>query len=169
MLTFLVIAIVLGLVPDSLGHDRPVIGVLVQEISTVFELMYPNQFDSFVPASYVKWIEAGGARVVPVWTGKDRKYYKSIMSKINGVVLPGGYINKTRQGGYAEASEIIVNHAIGLNMRQDFFPIFGIGLGMETLIYLSNDKKDVSVDCGLETLAAPLILTKHGRRLIYSC
>lgn len=163
MLVLIVITIAFGLIPESLGHDRPVIGVLVQEISKVFDLLYPNQYDLFVPASYVQWIQSGGARVVPIWSGKSREYYQSIMSKINGILLPGGNVNKTKKGGYAEAAEIIINHAVQLNKRKDIFPIFGIGLGMDFLLYLSNDKKDISVECNMDSLAAPLILSKSGK------
>lgn len=165
MLVLIVITIAFGLIPESLSHDRPVIGVLVQEISKVFDVLYPNQYDLFVPASYVQWIQSGGARVIPIWSGKSRDYYQNIMSKINGILLPGGNVNKTKRGGYAEAAEIIINHAIQLNKRKDVFPVFGIGLGMDFLLYLSNNKRDVSVECNMDSLAAPLILSKTGKLL----
>lgn len=52
--------ILCGFVPKAAAHDRPIIGILTQEISKVFELLYPNKYDAFIPASYVKWIESGG-------------------------------------------------------------------------------------------------------------
>lgn len=100
MLKLIIPLIVCGLVPESSAHDRPVIGVLVQEISKVFEMMYPNRYSSFIAASYVKWVESGGARVVPVWIGRDKEYYQEIMSKTNGILLPGGNVDKHTKGGY---------------------------------------------------------------------
>jgi gamma-glutamyl hydrolase len=100
MLKLIIPLIVCGLVPDSSAHDEPIIGILAQEISKVFETMYPNRYNCFIAASYVKWVESGAARVVPIWIGRDQKYYEEIMSKINGVLLPGGNVDKDAKGGY---------------------------------------------------------------------
>lgn len=48
-------------------NDEPMIGVLSQEISYYLDGKYPGQFNSYIAASYVKFIEGGGARVVPIW------------------------------------------------------------------------------------------------------
>lgn len=162
MLALVGVLLVVGLIPDTSAHDRPVIGVLVQEISKVFELLYKNQYNSFIPASYVKWIETGGARVVPIWLGKDQEYYENILSKLNGVLLTGGSVVKNKKGGYADAAEKIMEIARKFNKQQDFFPVFGMGLGMDFMLYLSNDKKDISVDCHLEALSVSLILSQKG-------
>lgn len=152
------------LVPESAAHDRPIIGILVQEISTTIDSMYPGQYDDFIPASYVKWVESSGARVVPIWTGKEKDYYKNLMSKINGVLLPGGNVDKNKEGGYAEAAEHIVDIAMDLNMRKDYFPIFGIGLGMDFMLYLTNGREDISVDCNVEAKTLSLILGQKSAK-----
>lgn len=162
MILLIALSIVCGLVPASTAHDRPIIGVLVQEISQVFEFMYPNKYDSFIVASYVKWVESGGARVTPIWIGKDRSYYQSILSKVNGVLLPGGNVDKNAKGGYVEAANHIVTIATGFNMVKDFFPIFGIGMGMDYLLYLTNNNTDISTNCHIESFSAPLILSEKG-------
>jgi gamma-glutamyl hydrolase len=48
-------------------NDEPMIGVLSQEISYYLDGKYPGQFNSYIAASYVKFVEGGGARVVPIW------------------------------------------------------------------------------------------------------
>ena len=48
-------------------NDNPIIGVLSQEISFYLNGKYPDQFNSYIAASYVKFVEGGGSRVVPVW------------------------------------------------------------------------------------------------------
>lgn len=49
------------------GADVPVIGILSQETYSV-EQYFPNEdYDSFIAASYVKFIESAGAKVVPIW------------------------------------------------------------------------------------------------------
>merc|ERR1719347_1115273 len=55
-------------------NERPVIGVLSQEIDASILNDIPPELQktstSYIAASYVKWIEAGGARAVPVVIGK---------------------------------------------------------------------------------------------------
>lgn len=58
-------------------NNSPIIGVVAQETGS------PEVY-SYIAASYVKFIEGGGARVVPIWINKPRKYYKHIMKRING-------------------------------------------------------------------------------------
>lgn len=48
-------------------NDTPIIGVLAQEISYHLNGKWPDVFKSMIAASYVKFIEGGGGRVVPLW------------------------------------------------------------------------------------------------------
>lgn len=48
-------------------NDEPMIGVLSQEISYYLDGKYPGLYNSYIAASYVKFVEGGGARVVPIW------------------------------------------------------------------------------------------------------
>lgn len=48
-------------------NDEPMIGVLSQEISYYLDGKYPGEYNSYIAASYVKFVEGGGARVVPIW------------------------------------------------------------------------------------------------------
>lgn len=47
-------------------NDRPIIGVLSQEQSLYLHGKYPDNYTSYIAASYVKDVEASGARVVPI-------------------------------------------------------------------------------------------------------
>ena len=35
-------------------------------------------FTSYIATSYVKWVEAGGARAVPVIVGRSEEYYTEV-------------------------------------------------------------------------------------------
>lgn len=48
-------------------NDTPIIGILTQEISYHLNSKWPGVFKSYIAASYVKFVEGGGARVVPIW------------------------------------------------------------------------------------------------------
>lgn len=163
MILLIVIAVVCGSLPQANANDRPIIGVLTQEISRVFELMFPGRYDCFIPASYVKWVESGGARVVPIFVGNDAQYYRDIMYRINGVLLPGGNVDRNNNGGYAEAAEHIIRTALEFNTKKDIFPVFGIGLGMDMLLSVTNGVADVTSDCHLDSIAVSLILSKKGK------
>lgn len=55
-------------VTDNLPlNDAPIIGILSQEISYHLNGKWPGEFKSYIAASYVKFIEGGGGRVVPLW------------------------------------------------------------------------------------------------------
>lgn len=43
------------------GNDRPIIGIVTQ----ASEWHWPHQDESYIAASYVKFAESSGARVVP--------------------------------------------------------------------------------------------------------
>lgn len=47
--------------------DTPIIGVLAQEIAWSLDRHWPGVYESYIAASYVKFVEGGGARPVPIW------------------------------------------------------------------------------------------------------
>lgn len=48
-------------------NDRPIIGILSQEQSHHLKTKYTEEnYTSYIAASYVKAVEASGARVVPI-------------------------------------------------------------------------------------------------------
>lgn len=63
----LISAVITAVRIDDDKNDTPIIGVLAQEIARSLDDIYPGQYESFIAASYVKFVEGGGARVVPVW------------------------------------------------------------------------------------------------------
>lgn len=131
-------------------NDRPIIGVLSQEQSAYLHTKYPEEnYTSYIAASYVKDVESAGARVVPILIGKDRSYYEELMSKINGVLIPGGATYFNQSDGYADAGQHIYEIAMKLNDEGDYFPIFGTCLGFELLIILASGRgeKENRITC----------------------
>lgn len=47
--------------------DTPIVGILAQEIAWHLDRHWPGVYDSYIAASYVKFVEGGGARPVPIW------------------------------------------------------------------------------------------------------
>lgn len=48
-------------------NNRPIVGILSQEYTEGYGLETLGKFKSYIAASYVKFIEGGGAQVVPIW------------------------------------------------------------------------------------------------------
>lgn len=52
---------------DSKINNAPIIGVLAQEFDDSLKKLYPNgPQNSYIAASYIKYLEGSGARVVPI-------------------------------------------------------------------------------------------------------
>ncbi|TMS03312.1 Gamma-glutamyl hydrolase [Larimichthys crocea] len=80
--------------PTKLNQDavnnRPVIGVLTQIV--VDDVMKPFG-RTYIPASYVKYIESGGSRVMPIRLTLTTSEYENIFRQINGLLLIGGAVD----------------------------------------------------------------------------
>ncbi|VEN44719.1 unnamed protein product, partial [Callosobruchus maculatus] len=61
----------------------PIIGILSQETHILKNYIGENHH-SFIVASYVKFLESAGARVIPIWIGKDDDYYTHVLNYTNG-------------------------------------------------------------------------------------
>ena len=109
--------------------QAPVIGVLAQGTYghfAKFGRMY-------IAASYVKFLESGGARVVPVFNNLTASQVTDLFRSLNGVLLPGGGANMT-DSGYARNSKLFLKLAMEAYKTGDYFPIWGTCRGMEELL-----------------------------------
>ena len=80
-------------------NERPIIGILAQELPGSLEEFYNGtNFTSYIGAAYVKYIEAAGARVVPILINQDDEYYKLMFNSTNGLLIPGGAVSLTDSG-----------------------------------------------------------------------
>ncbi|XP_068437848.1 gamma-glutamyl hydrolase-like [Clinocottus analis] len=123
----------------AVRNDRPIIGVLAQELRSP----KPNQI-AYIAASYVKAMEAAGARVVPVMINQTPEEYKKLFNSINGVLFPGGGTNIT-SSGYQRAAKIFYELAIEANKRGDYFPVWGTCLGYQQLTVLTSGRNLLSL------------------------
>ncbi|XP_028131358.1 gamma-glutamyl hydrolase [Diabrotica virgifera virgifera] len=136
--------------------ETPIIGILSQETYIVSKyLPERHNYSSFIAASYVKFLESAGARVIPVWIGQRKEYYEKVVSYTNGILFPGGgtYFNET--DGYGETARQIYNLAVELNNKGIYYPVWGICLGMQALVF-SQLGTDIRIDRILKNVALPL-------------
>ncbi|XP_033106632.1 gamma-glutamyl hydrolase-like [Anneissia japonica] len=120
-------------------NNRPVIGIVARKTSS---RVLATIGSSVVVASYVKFIETGGARVVVIKEGQPYEYYLRIFNSINGVFMQGGSIKDARlmKSEYARVAKIMLDLAIESNKNGDYFPIWGTCLGFQVLASLVAGK-----------------------------
>jgi len=139
-------------------NDRPIIGVLSQELDDwlVAKLPPNHNYTAYIASSYIKWVEAGGARAVPVIIGRNKDYYEQLFAGLNGLLLPGGSAPLVGTGGFAEVGQFFFEMAKESTDAGDPFPIWGTCNGFELLTVLSS--RDISrlASCNSEDQASPL-------------
>uniref|UniRef100_A0A3Q0R5M5 folate gamma-glutamyl hydrolase n=1 Tax=Amphilophus citrinellus TaxID=61819 RepID=A0A3Q0R5M5_AMPCI len=120
---------------------RPIIGVLAQE-----NLPWDHfaRGSSYIAASYVKYLEGAGARVVPI-----------------RLLLPGGDVDlQTSQ--FSRAAKIFYNLALKANDAGDYFPIWGTCQGFQQLSVLTANKNLLTLT-DTKAVALPLTLASAAQ------
>ena len=137
-------------------NDRPIIGVLSQELDDWLLAKLPphHNYTAYIASSYVKWVEAGGARAVPVIIGKSKEYYEQLFTGLNGLLLPGGSAPLVGTGGYAEVGQLFFEMAKQSTDAGDPFPIWGTCNGFELLTVLSSRDRSRLTDCNSQDQAS---------------
>lgn len=122
--------------PRASNSTKPIIGILMQKCRS-------NEMKSlgkyYIAASYVKYLESAGARVVPIRLDLTNKEYKKLFQSLNGVLYPGGSVSLMKSG-YALVAKKFYNLAIQSFDDGDYFPVWGTCLGFEELSYLISGK-----------------------------
>lgn len=78
-----------------------------------------------VEASYVKWIEAAGARAVPLGYSWTDAQVDALLGQVNGVLFPGG------GSTYPPSAARAVNVSLTLAEAGETLPVWGTCLGFE--------------------------------------
>ncbi|XP_005919130.1 gamma-glutamyl hydrolase [Haplochromis burtoni] len=135
-------------------NDRSVIGVLTQVVTD--EIMKPFG-RTYIPSSYVKYIESGGSRVMPIRLTLTTSEYENIFMKINGLIFIGGDAD-LETSDFARVAKIFYRLALAANDAGDYFPIWGTCMGMQLLTVLVAGE-NLLTKTPAENLALPLNLT----------
>jgi len=136
-------------------NNRPVIGILTMPLSNWFgEHSETNSKNvkSFLPAEYVSWIENSGARIVPIQYTATKPVIFSYLEQLNGVILCGNiapineetmsikerkHIQTTSILRYIKSEFTIFQWVKRKNNNGNYFPLLGIGMGYEEMIYMN--------------------------------
>ncbi|KAL6464856.1 hypothetical protein MHYP_G00271730 [Metynnis hypsauchen] len=151
-----------GLPVPALGsvhlNYRPVIGVLAQEN---LEGDPHAQGSSYIAASYVKYLESAGARVVPIRINGTEEDYTKIFYAINGLLLPGGDVD-LQKSQFSRMAKIFYELAIKANDAGDYFPIWGTCQGFQQLTVLTSNKNLLTLT-NTKAVALPLVFSQGAQ------
>ncbi|KAH8421217.1 hypothetical protein KR009_001042 [Drosophila setifemur] len=159
--------------------DAPCIGIMCIDVAQSLAHNFGPKWHSYLAASYVKHLEAAGALAVPIWIGRDRAYYESLLVQLNGILLPGGavFIDEANMRAHphltndcVRSAEIIyqlVEERNKLARRQGddggYFPLWGTCLGFQLMLIHAAQQPKVRTDCDNMREAMPLHLTQDYR------
>lgn len=128
-------------IPEMFHH--PTVGIL----SIPMTVTYHKNTHSYLPASYVKWIEMNNARVIPIPYDTPKGALDMILNQVNGVLFIGGQVDhgmiSEEYTHFMETFKHIVNHAKRSNNQKNYFPLFAICLGFEVLGMMGEDVQKI--------------------------
>ena len=141
------------------ANDRPIIGVMSQTTHGELAKFGP----SYIAASYIKFLESSGARVVPIMNDLGEDEIVKLFKSINGVLFPGGGVN-LNTSGYAEIGKRIVDLAKVAYDDGDYFPIWATCLGFEFLTTVISGDLNILSPTDSENLPLPLNFAQDYRK-----
>lgn len=132
-------------------------------IGILAKLVEEDNFKSTVPTSkrYTfnqinsDFIHLAGLDIYPIFPDSSREELRTILSKVNGVLLPGGMTNVTKPNPnsddpnprvyscYAKAAKEIIGEAKRINDAGEYFPVFGICLGYQSMIAAETEDMNI--------------------------
>ncbi|XP_063681821.1 gamma-glutamyl hydrolase-like [Bolinopsis microptera] len=160
----------------SMKPQRPVIGILSQIILHDYATETPKSLhglgarygNSYIPASYARFIQAAGATVVPIPNDLPEDDLRNIFDSINGIVFPGGARTIPQSMYYTTAGKLI-KWAMEANDSGDYFPVWGICLGFQfmTNFFLNSNRtvdqhEDLRGHCRAYDLSLPFRPTQSS-------
>lgn len=137
-------------------NNRPIIGILSQPGPPA-----PKNY-SYIAASYIKFVEASGARVIPLQYDLPAEEFKRRFQIINGVLIPGGGQVLSPNHPFYDAVALLVDLGKAANDAGDYFPIHGTCLGFEALAVVAANNASVLTNFDALDNASPLYLTEHA-------
>ncbi|KRX09916.1 hypothetical protein PPERSA_05308 [Pseudocohnilembus persalinus] len=122
-------------------NTTPYIGIWSQP-SSYDDEGYPSDEYSYIAASYVKYIEMAGARVIPVLYDGDQEYYDNLLNQLNGVLFTGGDADISKGTTFGTNAQYFYNKVKELNDKGTYFPLWGTCMGFQLLMNLANNLDD---------------------------
>lgn len=155
----LLVLAVLAAAVDVKRNDWPIIGVFTQPSSSKEGNCNGNCL--YLAASYVKYLESAGARVVPINYYSSKSDLDKVFSSINGLFFPGG------GAVFPQSAQYMFDKAVAANDAGDFFPVWGTCMGFQWLLISASRNADIldppSGQMDAYNLSIPLDFTAEAK------
>ncbi|GER47638.1 gamma-glutamyl hydrolase, partial [Striga asiatica] len=119
---------------------RPVIGILSHPGDGASGRLSNDSDASYIAASYVKFVESAGARVIPLIYNEPLEVLNDKLKLVNGVILTGG---RAKTGLYFKVVGSIFKNVLKKNDGGDHFPLLAICLGFELLTMIVSEDQNI--------------------------
>ncbi|XP_040987119.1 gamma-glutamyl hydrolase 2-like [Juglans microcarpa x Juglans regia] len=126
--------------PSPKLNYRPVIGILSHPGDGASGRLSNATNASYIAASYVKFVESAGARVIPLIYNEPPEILFEKLDMVNGVLFTGGW---AKTGLYYEVVERIFKKILKKNDAGDHFPLYAICLGFELLTMIISKDQNI--------------------------
>ncbi|XP_058221454.1 gamma-glutamyl hydrolase 2-like isoform X2 [Rhododendron vialii] len=125
---------------DPKLNFRPVIGILSHPGDGASGRLNNASNASYIAASYVKFVEAAGARVIPLIYNEPPDVLYEKLNLVNGVLFTGGW---AKSGPYFKVVDGIFKKILEKNDGGDHFPLLAICLGFELLTMIISKDNNI--------------------------
>ncbi|EPS62480.1 hypothetical protein M569_12307, partial [Genlisea aurea] len=115
---------------------RPVIGIVSHPGDGASGRLSNATNASYIAASYVKFVESAGARVIPLIYNEPPEK----LNLVNGVIFTGGSV---KTGPYFDIVESVFKTILQRNEAGDHFPLLAICLGFELLTMIVSEDNEI--------------------------
>ncbi|KAJ6886710.1 hypothetical protein NC651_027157 [Populus alba x Populus x berolinensis] len=126
--------------PDIKLNYRPVIGILSHPGDGASGRLNNATNASYIAASYVKFVESAGARVIPLIYNEPREILFEKLNLVNGVLFTGGW---AKTGLYFDTVKAIFKEILAKNDAGFHFPVYAICLGFEILTMIISEDNQI--------------------------
>ncbi|TKY49203.1 Gamma-glutamyl hydrolase 2 [Spatholobus suberectus] len=139
--------------PNPNLYYQPVIGIVSHPGDGASGRLSNATAASYIAASYVKFVEAAGARVVPlIYNEPPEKLFKKL-ELVNGVLFTGGW---AKTGLYFETVTKIFKKILEKNDAGDHFPLYAICLGFELITKIVSQDENILEEFSASNQASTL-------------
>lgn len=145
---------------SSTTNERPIIGLFAQP-STDSNSNCGGSCQ-YIAASYVKFLESSGARVVPIDYNSNTTVLDNHLASLNGIVFPGG------SSSFPTAAQYVFDKVVELNKNGNYFPLLGICMGFQWLLVAATNDINIldppSGQMDSYNYSIPIIFTDTARQ-----
>lgn len=138
---------------------RPIVGVVAQPLG---KESLADDGKSYIAASYVKYLEMAGARVVPIQYNAPAEEIDTLLKGVNGLLFPGGGSCLQKECPFFQSAARMFQYAITANDQGDFFPIWGTCLGFQFLSVMGAGENQTILQSGFDSEDLPIPLNFTG-------